>query len=307
MRLMQYYNNPSRSSGSTSSSSSPQLIPEHDCNFYLKIGKLESCWINHRRHTTYAFPEPAGRRSLCPCQGRSSGCWCLIQSGQVEVDGPPSFQESALVCRPYSCSHKNIYFMQSDGLSIHLMIPITIFGHTELGIVGVFECQFMQNALTDVVKLIGSHWAPGFKLFGKRILENVMDASDFCLSVWHWPSRRSWRSASSAEISITSAPKRIRKKRKEYRLKKLQPNLWLERLLLSILERDLRFLPFFPQVKSFFYISWEFFLIRCEVKGQGCRMCIDCKALWGKFIICDIGLSTINWIKLLCSLVTAVW
>jgi len=26
-------------------------------------------------------------------------------------------------------------------------------------------------------------------------------------------------------------------------------------------------------------ISWEFFLIRCEVLGQGCRMCTDCKAL----------------------------
>jgi len=33
--------------------------------------------------------------------------------------------------------------------------------------------------------------------------------------------------------------------------------------------------------KFFFSISWEFFLIRCEVKGQGGRMCTDCKALWG--------------------------
>jgi len=40
----------------------------------------------------------------------------------------------------------------------------------------------------------------------------------------------------------------------------------------------------------------EFFLIRCEVKGQGCRMCTDCKALWGGFVICDIGRYKINWI-----------
>jgi len=31
-------------------------------------------------------------------------------------------------------------------------------------------------------------------------------------------------------------------------------------------------------IPSFFPIFWEFFLIRCEVKGQGCRMCTDCKA-----------------------------
>jgi len=59
-------------------------------------------------------------------------------------------------------------------------------------------------------------------------------------------------------------------------------------LLLSILERDLRlllswrFLPFFP-CERFLNISWEFFLIRCEVLGQGCRMCTECTALWGKF------------------------
>jgi len=28
-----------------------------------------------------------------------------------------------------------------------------------------------------------------------------------------------------------------------------------------------------------FSIFWELFLIRCEVKGQGCRTCADCKAL----------------------------
>jgi len=32
-----------------------------------------------------------------------------------------------------------------------------------------------------------------------------------------------------------------------------------------------------------------------EVPGQGC-MCTDCKALWGKFLICDNGLYKINWI-----------
>jgi len=62
---------------------------------------------------------------------------------------------------------------------------------------------------------------------------------------------------------------------------------------LSILERDpplllsWRFLP----CASIFSYFWEFFLIRCEVKGQGC------KALWGKFVICDIGLHKINWIE----------
>jgi len=54
--------------------------------------------------------------------------------------------------------------------------------------------------------------------------------------------------------------------------------------------------PYFP-CESFFSISWEFLLIWCEVKGQGCRMCTDCKALWGKFVICDVGLYKINWIE----------
>jgi len=71
-------------------------------------------------------------------------------------------------------------------------------------------------------------------------------------------------------------------------------------ILLSILERDpplllsWRFLHFFPP-KSFFYIFGEIFLIRCEVKGQRCHMFTDCKALWGKFLICDIGPYKINW------------
>jgi len=45
-------------------------------------------------------------------------------------------------------------------------------------------------------------------------------------------------------------------------------------------------------------IYWELFLIRCEVKGQGCRMCTDCKARWGEFVSCDIELYKINWIEL---------
>jgi len=49
-----------------------------------------------------------------------------------------------------------------------------------------------------------------------------------------------------------------------------------------------------------FSISWELFLIRCEDLGQGCRMCTDCNALWGKFVICDIGRYKINWIELKC-------
>jgi len=53
--------------------------------------------------------------------------------------------------------------------------------------------------------------------------------------------------------------------------------------VLSILERDppllpsWTFLPFLSSVKHFFSISWKFFLIRCEVKGQRCRMCTDCE------------------------------
>jgi len=50
--------------------------------------------------------------------------------------------------------------------------------------------------------------------------------------------------------------------------------------------------------KGFFYFLGEFFLIRCEFLGQGCCMCTDCKALWGKFVICDIGLYKIDWIEL---------
>jgi len=57
-----------------------------------------------------------------------------------------------------------------------------------------------------------------------------------------------------------------------------------------------KFLPFFSLWKVF-SIFGEFFLIRREVLGQGCHMCTDCKALWGKFEICDIGLYKINWIE----------
>jgi len=45
--------------------------------------------------------------------------------------------------------------------------------------------------------------------------------------------------------------------------------------------------------KGFFY----FFLIRGEVKGQGCRMSTVFKALWGKLVICENGLYKINWIE----------
>jgi len=34
------------------------------------------------------------------------------------------------------------------------------------------------------------------------------------------------------------------------------------------------------------------------VLGQGCRMCTDCKAIGGKFVICDNGQYKINWIEL---------
>jgi len=71
------------------------------------------------------------------------------------------------------------------------------------------------------------------------------------------------------------------------------PSGHMASILPSILERD----P--PLLLSWrlFFIFGEFFLIRCEVKGQGCRMCTDCKALWGKCVICDIGLYKINWIE----------
>jgi len=52
------------------------------------------------------------------------------------------------------------------------------------------------------------------------------------------------------------------------------------------------------QELKFFSISWEFFLIRCEFKGQGCRLCTDCKAVWGKFVISDNGRHKIKWIEL---------
>jgi len=60
----------------------------------------------------------------------------------------------------------------------------------------------------------------------------------------------------------------------------------------SILERDpplflsSRFLPFFSGKGFFYFLSFSWSDV---VKGQGCRMCTDCEALWGKFIICDIG------------------
>jgi len=32
--------------------------------------------------------------------------------------------------------------------------------------------------------------------------------------------------------------------------------------------------------------------------GTGMSMCTDCKPLWGKFVICDIGLYKMNWIEI---------
>jgi len=82
------------------------------------------------------------------------------------------------------------------------------------------------------------------------------------------------------------------------------PSGHMTSIVLSILERDpplllsWRFLPFFPCEKVF-SIFWELFPVQCEVKGQGCGMCTDCKALWGTFVICENGLYTIkrNWIE----------
>jgi len=46
--------------------------------------------------------------------------------------------------------------------------------------------------------------------------------------------------------------------------------------------------------KVFFQFFEEFFLIRYEVEGQGCRICTDCKA---QVVICDFELYKINWIE----------
>jgi len=82
-------------------------------------------------------------------------------------------------------------------------------------------------------------------------------------------------------------------------------------IVLSILERDPRLLlywrvlTFFPWM-IFYYFLGVFFLIRCEVKGQGCRTCTDCKALRGEFVICDFGLYKINWIENLVFLLSSL-
>jgi len=84
------------------------------------------------------------------------------------------------------------------------------------------------------------------------------------------------------------------------------PSGHMTSILLSILERDpplllsWRFYFTFPPWKDFFYYLGVFSLIRCDVKGQGCRTCTDCKALWGEFIICDVGRYQINWIEFKC-------
>jgi len=82
------------------------------------------------------------------------------------------------------------------------------------------------------------------------------------------------------------------------------PSGHMTSILLSIQERDpplllsWRVLTFFFPPERFFSIFWPFFLIRCEVKGQGCRMWTDCKAIWGKLVFYDNGLYKINWIEL---------
>jgi len=50
--------------------------------------------------------------------------------------------------------------------------------------------------------------------------------------------------------------------------------------------------------ESVFSILGDLFQFRCEVKGQGCRMCTDCKGLWGEFVIFNFGLYKIKWIDL---------
>jgi len=53
---------------------------------------------------------------------------------------------------------------------------------------------------------------------------------------------------------------------------------------------------FSPWMFFFWVFLLSFFLIRCEVKGQGCRMCTDCKGLRVKCVILDI-LNKLNWIE----------
>jgi len=59
---------------------------------------------------------------------------------------------------------------------------------------------------------------------------------------------------------------------------------WFEMSLQKVVKQRrvsfwvLLFSSFYPE-KGFFYFFGEFFLIRCEVKGQGCPMWTDCKAL----------------------------
>jgi len=69
------------------------------------------------------------------------------------------------------------------------------------------------------------------------------------------------------------------------------PSSHMTSIVLSILERDPPlfspegFLPFFP-----WRVVWEFFLIRCEVKGQGC-LCVQIVNVWEWAI-------QMNWIEL---------
>jgi len=78
------------------------------------------------------------------------------------------------------------------------------------------------------------------------------------------------------------------------------PSGHMTSVLLSILERDpplllsCKFLHFFPLWR----VVWELFLIRCEVKGQGC-LCVQIVKHSDKFLICENGLykqTELNWI-----------
>jgi len=68
-------------------------------------------------------------------------------------------------------------------------------------------------------------------------------------------------------------------------------------ILLSILEKrssSVALLMGSSLFSLFSSVFGLFFLIRCEVKGQGCRMSTGCKTLGGEFVICDFELYKIN-------------
>jgi len=47
-----------------------------------------------------------------------------------------------------------------------------------------------------------------------------------------------------------------------------------------------------------FFTRWDVFRDQVRSSQECCRMCTVCKALWGKFVICDIGRYKINWMEL---------